>query len=140
MSEEKSFVPVNSAAQWKAIVEKLKGYFVKLRFRIGKTIISVQKLPVRENQWRLYVYIDGRINYSGLVLRLGATEVDPMMMLVYRRVELKMFPPSKLKGLSKRMIKKLGFDKTTVMYRPDYSVASSLVRKFRKIENIEVEW
>ncbi len=138
-----AFVPVTSAAQWRAIEERLR-FFYHLKFRIGETEVGVQKVFYRENQQRLAVYINGKIDYEKVYKSClqGDADFDPMVVLVWRKMERSLFPSSMLKkkGWSKKMSKKLGLDKKFVCYDPYFASASALVRQFRKIENIEVEW
>jgi len=146
---KKTFIPVTSAAQWIAIEEQLKGLFPSLTFSVDGHVISVRKHQKKENSYGLYVYIDGKINPEKCFLSKGKVDFDPIVKLVWRRCEKRLFSKAKvdlefaqMKGSKKYkegLRKEIGLDKTMVTYRYDFSTASSLVRQFRKIDGILVE-
>jgi hypothetical protein len=149
----KTFVPVTSADQWTAIEDILKHYYFSIRFRIGETIIDVRRLQVREGRTKLFVYIDGKIDVRKSQKDKETGLFDPMVMRVWRRQEIFLVSKQRQSNLltkwkaarvSKKEIEELkkiaGFDRSFIMYTPEFSAASSLARQFRKIEGIEVEW
>lgn len=140
--EENGYTPVTTPDQWKAIEERLKQFIVSVDFRFGDTMLTVQKVLIKENRYAFAVYINGSIEVKKSFLNEGETDFDPIVKLVWRRSEKPYFTDAWLKKhrVSKSMAKKFGYDKVFVSYLPDFPSAASLVRQLRKIENIAVEW
>ena len=83
----KAFVPVTSKEQWEAIEDQLKYYFSRFRFRIGETLIDVERRSVKEGRSELVVFIDGKIEMSKMLKDQETGSHDQMVMLVWRRCE-----------------------------------------------------
>lgn len=155
MSElvEKKFIGLTSPEQWKAIEERLYGFFAKMAFRVDGHEITVERHLASEGRSLLWVYIDGNIEYRLCRPDEETTLFDPIVEKVWRRRVRHLVSAQKKKMLelkwkaarySRReieMMKKMvGFDKYHLVYVPDYTTARSLVQRFKKIEGIEVEW
>ena len=151
--KEKSFVPVTSPEQWKAIEERLTGFFAKMAFRVDGQEIAVERRIISEGRSCLLVFIDGHID-ARLCLPDEETKLfDKIVEKVWRRRVVHLVSPQRKKMLelkwkaerySKRDIKAIkkmiGFDRDLLSYVPDYTTARSLVQRFKKIEGIEVKW
>lgn len=130
-----------SEEQWKAIEEKLAGWFVQQKFQLGEFEICVQKERYKENRYCLVVYIDG--TWQGKWMEPDKDEkYGPIVKKVWRRRTFALYPPKKKaqleKSLGKRRARKLfpNFDKVHERWVPDFSTAKSLVRQFKKAEGL----
>jgi hypothetical protein len=149
---QKEFVPVTSAAQWEAIEKQLRGIFSEVKFRVDGHKVAVQRKFVAEGRSSLWVFIDGEIEWKNIMQDKETKLFDPIVERVWRPRVTHLVSPQKKKMLelkwkanrySKRDIQAMkmivGFDKSFLSYLPDYSTARTLVRRFKKIEGIEVE-
>ena len=155
MSElaEKKFIPVTSPEWWKTLEERLRGFYSEVKFRVDGYEVAVQRRFVAEGKTSLWVYIDGQIKY-GLCLQDKETKLfDPVVEKVWRPRVTHLVSAQRKKMLelkwkaarySKRDIQAMkmivGFDKSFMSYSPEYLTARSLVQRFKKIKDIEVEW
>jgi hypothetical protein len=150
--EYKNFVPVTSRAQWEAIEKRLRGIFGEVKFRVDGHEVAVQRKFVAEGRSSLWVYINGKIEYKHMMPDKETKLFDPIVERVWRPRVTHLVSPQKKKALelkwkakrySERDIQAMkmieGFDKHFLGYVPDYSTARTLVRRFKKIEGIEVE-
>lgn len=132
-----------SKEQWVDIEGRLKGLFVRVKFTLSGHEIEVQKVLYKENQYALWVYIDG--SWSGLWMSGDKDPVyDPIVKQVWRRRTRSLYSPTKKKELVKifgvRKAKKRfpRMDDVLEYWNPDFKTAASLVRQFKKIDGLEL--
>lgn len=132
-----------SKEQWAEIEERLKGFYVNVKFTLSGHEICIQKKLYKENQYALVVYIDGV--WKGLWMSGDKDPVyDPIVKQVWRRRTRAVFSPSKkaelIKGFGKRRAKKYfsRLDDVVEYWNPDFKTAASLVRQFKKIDGLEL--
>ncbi|WP_320837411.1 hypothetical protein [Zhongshania sp.] len=130
-----------SKAQWADIEQQLKGFYVNVKFTLSGHQIAVQKVRYKENQYTLRVYIDGV--WKGLWMSGDKDpEYDPIVKQVWRRRTRAVYSPSKkaelVKGLGKRRAKEYfsRLDDVIEYWNPDFKTAASLVRQFKKIDDL----
>lgn len=132
-----------SKHEWPVIEERLKSFYVNVKFTLSGHEITVQKVLYKENQYALCVYIDG--SWKGLWMSGDKDPVyDPIVKQVWRKRSRALYSPAKKarikKSLGVRRTKEMfpDLDKAIVMWMPDFSTAASLVRQFKKIEGLEL--
>jgi len=130
-----------SKAQWAELEERLKGFYVHVKFTLSGHEIAVHKERFKENQYVLVVYIDG--SWKGLWMPGNKDPVyDPLVKQVWRKRSRALYSPAKKarikKSLGVRRTKEMfpNLDKVIVTWMPDFSTAASLVRQFKKIDGL----
>lgn len=136
-----------SNEQWAEIEENLKGLFPLVVFLYKGHRISVQKGRLKENVYRLIVYIDGVIRAKDS-LDLDGTGFNPLVVLFWRRRERYLYSKkhrdalvryNKAIGEKRSKGDVLDPERKTVSYQPDFPTAKSIVRQFKKVEGLLLE-
>lgn len=132
-----------SKEQWADIEERLKSFYVNVKFTLSGHEICVQKVLYKENQYALCVYIDGSWKGSWMMGNKDP-EHDPIVKQVWRRRTRSVFSPAK----KKRLIKAFGIrgskrvfpnmNQVIEYWNPDFKTAASLVRQFKKIDGLKL--
>ncbi|WP_028294267.1 hypothetical protein [Oceanobacter kriegii] len=128
--------------QWKDIQEKLARSFVSVQFRWGDDEISVQRVSVSENKTALAVYLNGTIQPGkGLP---DSDHYDPLVEKIWRKRSKAAYSPAKKAKIEKTFGKRgarqtfSNLDKTFEWFDPTFNTAASLVRQFKKLENLQL--
>lgn len=150
---EKTFTLVTSAAQWSAIQERLSKLYVDVTFLVDGHTVCVQRRFASEAKSELAVFIDGYIQGAWTSPDKESGDHHEIVKKVWRRCEIFLLSKQKQGKLveswkkdrySKKEIDALktlyNFEKSTVFYSPSFASSKTLVRQFRKIENIQVDW
>ncbi|MFK4751469.1 hypothetical protein [Oceanobacter antarcticus] len=126
--------------QWKDIQEKLARSFVTVKFRWGDDDVTVNRVNLSENKTALAVYMNGTIKWGN-----GwpdSNQFDPRVEKIWRKRTKALYSPAKKakieKTLGKRAARKTftNLDQKMEWYDPTFSTAASLVRQFKKIQNL----
>jgi len=149
MENKKRYSPVTSAVQWAAVEERLAQLFVCVDFLVDGHEVTVQRRH-RESKSELLVFIDGSIKGSMTQPDKDTGDFQDVVKKVWRRSERLLWSKQQqktyvdfwtAKRMGKRAIermkKRLGFNKTYVVYLPSFGTAKALVRQFKKIDGIQ---
>lgn len=135
---------IPSVERWAEIEKYLKQQrFLHLVFQVGAHKVNVHKNQIAENRLALLVYIDGQILGKDMVMAADDAPRE-IVRKVWRRREFSVFKPSQRnrleKGLGKRRALELfpNLHAKRYMYVPDFNTAKSLVRQFKKVEDLQL--
>lgn len=128
--------------QWQQIEEELKSMFCDVRINVQGHELLVRRAQVAEGRWELAVYIDGTI--KPIWGWPGHEDYLPLVETVWRQRSKARYSPKKQKEIikiwGKRRAKKEWPDLEEKVYWYDciFKTASSLVRQYRKIKELEL--
>lgn len=128
--------------QWQQIEEELKGFFCSVKLKLGEHELQLTREPTGEGRQDLVVFIDGTISFGwGWP---SEKSFNPLVQQIWRKRTKAVYTAKEkaefINIFGKREAKKRvpNLEAKHKRYEPIFLSASSLVRQFKKLKELEL--